>query len=226
MAENITAPGTGTVFAADDISGVFYPRTKISFGADGSATDVSSAAPFPVTVISGVTTGLTDAQLRATAVPVSGTFWQTTQPVSAASLPLPSGAATSAAQTTGNASLASIDGKTPALSGGMVPVVTPTNATTTRAYNLAAALRVAFSSTSTTEAALPTLGASREIRFAPSARCWVKWGATGLTAAAAEAASFVLEANSPEVLTIPVGATHFRVIRDVADGNIHMVPVA
>jgi hypothetical protein len=43
---------------------------------------------------------LTDTQLRATAVPVSGTvavtgtFWQATQPVSAASLPLPTGAAT------------------------------------------------------------------------------------------------------------------------------------
>lgn len=33
-----------------------------------------------------------------TAVPVSGTFWQATQPVSAASLPLPSGAATAAKQ--------------------------------------------------------------------------------------------------------------------------------
>ncbi len=41
---------------------------------------------------------LTDTQLRATAVPVSGTFWQATQPVSAASLPLPAGAATSAKQ--------------------------------------------------------------------------------------------------------------------------------
>lgn len=37
-----------------------------------------------------------------------------TQPVSAASLPLPSGASTSAAQTTGNSSLSSIDGKVPA----------------------------------------------------------------------------------------------------------------
>ena len=37
---------------------------------------------------------LTDTQLRASAVPVSGTFFQATQPVSAASLPLPSGAAT------------------------------------------------------------------------------------------------------------------------------------
>jgi len=51
---------------------------------------------------------LTDAQLRATAVPVSGTFWPGTQPVSAASLPLPTGAAT---ETT----LASINTKTPAL---------------------------------------------------------------------------------------------------------------
>lgn len=115
-----------------------------------------------VIVDSGVTTGLTDTQLRATPVPVSGTvtatptgtqddnikqvngtvvnvgtgtagagtqrvavssdsfpssqavtgtFFQTTQPVSAATLPLPTGAATSANQTTGNSSLSSIDGK-------------------------------------------------------------------------------------------------------------------
>jgi len=51
---------------------------------------------------------LTDAQLRAVAVPVSGTFYQETQPVSAASLPLPSGSATEAKQDTGNTSLASI----------------------------------------------------------------------------------------------------------------------
>jgi hypothetical protein len=44
------------------------------------------------------------------AVPVSGTFWQTTQPVSAASLPLPSGAATAAKQPAlGTAGSASAD---------------------------------------------------------------------------------------------------------------------
>jgi hypothetical protein len=51
--------------------------------------------------------------------PVSGTVTANagtgTFAVSAASLPLPSGAATSALQTTGNSSLSSIDGKTPAL---------------------------------------------------------------------------------------------------------------
>jgi hypothetical protein len=45
-----------------------------------------------------------------------------TQPISAASLPLPTGAATSANQATTNASLSSIDSKTPALVAGRQPV--------------------------------------------------------------------------------------------------------
>ena len=51
-----------------------------------------SVSNFPAT--QPVSGPLTDAELRATAVPVSGTFFQATQPVSAASLPLPTGAAT------------------------------------------------------------------------------------------------------------------------------------
>lgn len=42
------------------------------------------------------------------------------------SVPLPTGASTAALQTAGNASLASVDGKLPALSGGKVPVTDPT----------------------------------------------------------------------------------------------------
>ena len=49
--------------------------------------------------------------------PVSGTFWQATQPVSAASLPLPSGASTAANQATEIASLAAIDAGIPAALG-------------------------------------------------------------------------------------------------------------
>src|SRR3990167_9895543 len=52
---------------------------------------------------------LTDTELRAVAVPVS-----------AASLPLPSGAATGAKQDTGNTSLSSIDGKITAVNTGAV----------------------------------------------------------------------------------------------------------
>lgn len=79
MADNVTInPGTGgPAIAADDIGGVAHQRVKVVLGADGvSDGDVSAANPMPV---SGP---VTDAQLRATAVPVAGTFWQTTQPVS------------------------------------------------------------------------------------------------------------------------------------------------
>lgn len=109
MADNVGyTPGEGATVAADDIGGVLHQRVKIGIGADGSATDVSSANPMPITAPSAIPIStpsaidvavnnfpatqavsgpLTDAQLRATAVPVS-----------AASLPLPSGAATSALQ--------------------------------------------------------------------------------------------------------------------------------
>lgn len=110
MADNVAVtPGSGATLAADDIGGVLYGRTKIVIGNDGvNGGDVSASNPMPVTG------ALTDTQLRATAVPVSdgggsltvdgtvavsgsvavtGTFWQATQPVSAASLPLPTGAA-------------------------------------------------------------------------------------------------------------------------------------
>lgn len=68
MTDNVViTSGTGTSIASDDIAGVQYQRVKVAHGADGSATDTSAAAPFPVTG------PLTDTQLRATAVPVSGT---------------------------------------------------------------------------------------------------------------------------------------------------------
>ena len=49
MADNIGyTPGTGALVAADDIGGVLYQRVKLAAGADGSASDVSTAAPLPV----------------------------------------------------------------------------------------------------------------------------------------------------------------------------------
>ena len=74
-----------------------------------SSNDMGNPVPVNGTVTA--TGPLTDSQLRATAVPVS-----------ASSLPLPTGAATSANQTTANASLASLDSKAPTLVTGRVPV--------------------------------------------------------------------------------------------------------
>ena len=85
MADNVGyTPGTGATVAADDIGGVLHQRVKIGIGADGSAVDLSSANPMPITAPSAldvavnnfpasqaVTGPLTDAQLRAADVPTS-----------------------------------------------------------------------------------------------------------------------------------------------------------
>ena len=91
MADNITAPASGTVFATDDVAGVQYPRTKLCYGPDGSATDVSLSNRLPV-ADSGVVEAL-GAILSAIG---STAYFPSTQAVSAAALPLPAGAATDA----------------------------------------------------------------------------------------------------------------------------------
>jgi hypothetical protein len=73
---------------------------------------------------------LTNTELRASAVPVSLssttiTNFPATQAISAASLPLATGASTSALQTTGNTSLSNIDTKTPALGQALAASSTP-----------------------------------------------------------------------------------------------------
>jgi hypothetical protein len=67
-------------------------------------------------VVQPVSGPLTNAQLRASAVPVSGTFFQTTQPVSASTLPLPSGASTETTLSSLNTKTPSLGATTPALS--------------------------------------------------------------------------------------------------------------
>jgi len=51
MADNSSIPvaSGNETFANDDIGGVKYPRTKVTWGADGSSTDTSVAAPIPST---------------------------------------------------------------------------------------------------------------------------------------------------------------------------------
>lgn len=100
MADNVSiTAGSGTSIASDDIGGVQHQRIKLTLGADGvSDGDVSSSNPMPV---------------DGSAV---------TQPVSAASLPLPTGAATSANQSTANTSLSSIDGKITEVNTGNVTI--------------------------------------------------------------------------------------------------------
>jgi hypothetical protein len=95
--------------AVEQGSGVTTSTTqRVTLASDDSAVESLSS-------IDSKTLSPVDGRL-----PVDGSG--VTQPVSASSLPLPSGASTSANQETANTSLSSIDGKLPALSGGRVPV--------------------------------------------------------------------------------------------------------
>jgi hypothetical protein len=122
-----TQPVSIASMPSTPVTGTFWQATQpVSIASWGGLTDTQlRATALPVslgsTTISNtvaVSGPVTDAQLRATALPVSGTFWQATQPISASTLPLPAGAAT-------ESSLSSLNGKVPALVGGRIPVVLP-----------------------------------------------------------------------------------------------------
>jgi hypothetical protein len=69
------SPGTGKTIRADEIAGALYQVIKPAFGADGAATLVSATDPLPVTIADAFVDvdgdWLTNAELRATPVPVS-----------------------------------------------------------------------------------------------------------------------------------------------------------
>jgi hypothetical protein len=88
-------PGSGgAVIASDLVTGKEYQVIKVATGGSGVADEVSSLNPMPVEVLASVlptnaataanqqTDALTDAELRASPVPVSGDFYPATQPVS------------------------------------------------------------------------------------------------------------------------------------------------
>lgn len=70
MADNVALPATGVTTATDDIGGVHYQRIKAGFGAEGSHTDVSTAAPLPVVLPKLATATLSNVASSATNVTV------------------------------------------------------------------------------------------------------------------------------------------------------------
>lgn len=142
MSDNVqaNAGSGGDLIAADDIGGVKHQRIKISQGADGSATDVSSAAPLQVTLAN---TGANTNKILTTP-------------------DLPSGASTAAKQPAlGTAGTASTDVISVQGIASMTPLAT-SNATTSVVGNGAAATaqRVTLANDSTGIVALTTSTAS------------------------------------------------------------------
>jgi hypothetical protein len=97
----------------------------------------------------------------------------------------------------------------------------------TREYNFAQAIRTAFTATSSAAVALGTLSTSREILVVTSSRCFIKWGTSSVSAAAAtDNDVLALPADAMFHLRVSAGVTHFRVIRDTADGFLRVIPVS
>ncbi len=244
MADNVTAPATGLVFATDDLAGVNWPYAKLAFGPDGAAVPVADAngARLPVqiggtlpafaatpTVNIGtaptinVAGPLTDVQLRAAALPVliGGTLpaFAAVPTVNLGSL---NGAATSAAQATAISSLASIDGKLAALDGGRASVATQRTATTTRAYGYAAGQRLTTAGAGQVRSAAV---AATEVLLHASVRGFFRVG-DGTVVAGVAAGSIPLAADEKFHLQITSGQFVSFVRDAAADGSLTIMPVA
>jgi hypothetical protein len=159
MSDNVTAPGEGAVFKTDEVSGAHIPYSKIDIGANnassplvgGQQTSANSISVVPASdapaMAVSVSGGATAAN-QATEIAALATLSTHVDGVEAALSPLATSAkqdtlighvdgietalgsvATTTKQDTGNASLASIDTKTPALgqalSAASSPVVLP-----------------------------------------------------------------------------------------------------
>jgi hypothetical protein len=188
------------------------------------ATTFASEGALHVKVVSGGGGGGGGATGSVTAGGTPGTSAQAVQgipngvpqPVSAAELPLPTGASTSGLQTAGNTVLASLDSKTPALSGGRVPTeILPT---------LGAATRVAAGSASALPSpALPASGlraviitaVGTDVRFAvgPSA-----------TVTASETSHY-LPMGASRTFALPAGQTVAAVSAGPATGALEISEV-
>lgn len=111
----------------------------------------------------------------------------------------------------------------PQLVAGAVPTTDSQGGT--RAYNWSTNIRQATSGTSTSAISLPALGASREIMAHASECCFVRFGNSSVSAAAVGNGQLILEAGERFHLRLATGVTHFRVIRDVADGFVTITAV-
>ena len=95
----------------------------------------------------------------------------------------------------------------------------------TRAFNWANNVREAYGTTSTAAIALPTLGASREMRIHTSVCAFIRFGASDVSPATVAAGQMISPADVPDVIRIPTGQTHIRVIGETASGSISLTAV-
>jgi hypothetical protein len=119
--DQISSFGGGTQYTEGDTDASITGTALLWEDTSDTLRPVSAAKPLPIAIVSGLTVGLTDTQLRASPVPVSGTFYQATQPISAASLPLPTGAATEATLSALNTKVTAVNTGAVVISSSVLP---------------------------------------------------------------------------------------------------------
>ena len=95
----------------------------------------------------------------------------------------------------------------------------------TREFNWENNVREAYTTASTLAIALPTLGSRREARIHTSTAAFIKFGNSAVGAATVGQGNMKSPPEAPDVIKIPVGHTHFRIIGETAGGNISITAV-
>jgi hypothetical protein len=149
MTENVNiTPGSGAIIAADQITdatlgtsmvqylkiidGTIGGTNKVTVTASNALKVDGSAVTQPVSGTFWQTTQPISGSISVTgSVAVTGTFWQATQPISAASLPLPAGAAIATNQPTAATIGSTTSGQTGNLAMGAVTTGAPSYTTAT-----------------------------------------------------------------------------------------------
>lgn len=158
-------------------------------------------------------------------VSVTGTFWQTTQPVSVASLPLPTGAATDSTLGTTNTSLgatnetsAAADNSTSGLNGLLKRVLARLTALLPAALGAGGGLKVDGSGTAlpVSLTTLPALAAGTNAIGKLAANSGVDIGDVDVTSLPALAAGTNTIGNVGDVATTTGGTTGYSVISTAA----------
>lgn len=189
---NITVPGAGTQLVVSAFEGgQGFPAAGLLFGPAGALERVTAANPMPVAG------PLTDTQLRAAAVPVSGS-------VTASGIFTMSGALPAGGNAIGSVEVSAV----------------PSRAIPTRSYSWASGAAVSVAATSARTAAGI---AATEVLVCSSTDCFIAVGSASVVATAG-AGSLFLAAGVPMHLQITSGQ-YVAAIRLSADGTLTILPV-
>lgn len=105
------------------------------------------------------------------------------------------------------------------------PLMTTDNLGGTREFNWSSNVRETYTTSSTLAIALPALGSRREARVHTSTNAFIKFGTDSVGPATVGQGNMKSPQEAPDVIKIPVGHTHFRIIGETTGGNVSITAV-